>query len=327
LLFIEQETEPGDDEKTKVGPDNQQLVPAGQPAPPMYEDYVPEFTEEEIVAAFKFIDLDHNNFVGAKEIRHVLVCMGEMITDEEIDAMISLVDVDGDGQVSFAEFRAMVNHPDPGNADMQKEILMKKDQLVAVDAQHNLGVDLNAYQRQKEMTLRESKKKMLVNFAKENEVTFDYIKIAYQSFVDMPREQKAKGKVKFAQFCDALSVEPIAEYKLLHNLFDLEETGEADFREFLLSLMNFIDIDKEARMRFSFIMFDDKKTGYITKKEVEEILRGNHMISLQSVVRKADTVMRQATSTSTGAIGINELVVISKKFPNIMLPSIGITKS
>lgn len=63
------------------------------------EKLAPEFTEEEIVAAFKFIDLDHNNFVGAAEIRHILVCMGEMITDEEIDMMISMVDMDGDGQV------------------------------------------------------------------------------------------------------------------------------------------------------------------------------------------------------------------------------------
>lgn len=39
-----------------------------------------EFSDAEIIAAFKFIDLDHNNFVGASEIRHILVCMGEMIT-------------------------------------------------------------------------------------------------------------------------------------------------------------------------------------------------------------------------------------------------------
>ena len=46
--------------------------------------------------------LDHNNFVGAAEIRHILVCMGEMITDEEIDMMISMVDMDGDGQVRLS---------------------------------------------------------------------------------------------------------------------------------------------------------------------------------------------------------------------------------
>jgi hypothetical protein len=38
-------------------------------------------------------------FVGAAELRHVLICMGELITDEEVDEMIRMVDVDGDGQV------------------------------------------------------------------------------------------------------------------------------------------------------------------------------------------------------------------------------------
>merc|ERR1712167_338426 len=49
-----------------------------------------EFTDGEIEAAFKFIDLDHNGYVGAAEIRHVLVCMGELITDEEVDMMIKM---------------------------------------------------------------------------------------------------------------------------------------------------------------------------------------------------------------------------------------------
>ena len=41
--------------------------------------------------------MDHNKFIAAAEIRHILVCMGELVTDEEIDGMISLVDSDGDG--------------------------------------------------------------------------------------------------------------------------------------------------------------------------------------------------------------------------------------
>lgn len=41
--------------------------------------------DKEIEDAFRFIDLDRNMFVGAAEVRHVLVCMGELITDEEVD--------------------------------------------------------------------------------------------------------------------------------------------------------------------------------------------------------------------------------------------------
>ena len=83
--------------------------------------------------------------------------------------------------------------------------------------------------------------------------------------------------------------------------------------------------------------------------ELEMILRGNHMVNLLTVKRKAETIMRQVqTSTSsasvmtssaggtggTGGVGggagmvgitMNELVVISKKFPNILLPTLNLT--
>ena len=63
-----------------------------------------EFDDDEILDAFKFIDMDNNMFIGAAEIRHILICMGELITDEEVDEMIRMIDSDGDGQVSFEEF-------------------------------------------------------------------------------------------------------------------------------------------------------------------------------------------------------------------------------
>jgi len=43
-----------------------------------------EFTENEIIAAFRSFDLDKNNYVGAAEIRHVLLNIGERPTDEEV---------------------------------------------------------------------------------------------------------------------------------------------------------------------------------------------------------------------------------------------------
>lgn len=67
------------------------------------------FSDREIREAFQSFDLDRNNFVGAAEIRHVLVNIGENATDEEVDEMIRMCDKDGDGQVSFDEFYRMVS--------------------------------------------------------------------------------------------------------------------------------------------------------------------------------------------------------------------------
>lgn len=290
-----------------------------------------EFSDEEIVAAFRFIDLDHNNFVGAAEIRHILVCMGEMITDEEIDMMISMVDLDGDGQVSFKEFRTLVLHPNPAAIDLHKEInqdreseLMKDKQALAGKNQAN---DLESFQRQKELLQRETKKKFLQPFIVDNEVTFETLKQSFYDFMDLPRDKRIGGKLKFPEFCKVLKIEPITEYKNMHALYDNEETGECDLREFLLSLMNFLPIDKESRVKFSFEMFDETKSGFITQKEIEEILRGNHILSLNSVRRKAETIMRQAHTNESGAITLKEFIIISKKFPNILYPASGITNT
>lgn len=291
------------------------------------EKLPPEFTDAEIIAAFKFIDLDHNNFVGAAEIRHILVCMGEMITDEEIDMMISMVDLDGDGQVSMKEFRALVLHPNPGVVDMHKEInkekdvdAMKQKQALAGKMQ---GLDLTTFQRQKEITIREQKKKMIVSFVVDNEVDFAFIKRSHLKFLELPPVKRVAGRIRFTEFCSVMDVEPIQEYKNLHAFYDTEETGDMDIREFMLSMMNFVDVEKDARIRFSFEMYDELKTGFIAQAEVEEILKGNHMLSAASVRRKADTIMKQANANTKGSITINEFVVVSKKFPNILLPAVG----
>lgn len=85
------------------------------------EDEVPfeTFTDDEVKAAFEALDLDSNHYLGASEIKHMLLCMGEAVSDREVDAMVRLLDEDGDGMVSLHEFWAMAMHAAPGGAKWQ----------------------------------------------------------------------------------------------------------------------------------------------------------------------------------------------------------------
>ena len=286
-----------------------------------------EFSEDEIVAAFRFIDLDHNNFVGAAEIRHILVCMGELITDEEIDMMISMVDLDGDGQVSFHEFRTLVLHPNPGEMDLHRDVLLEKEKLKSEEKVLTAGkakgkeIDAMTYQRQKEMNLRDSKKKMLTAFVIDNDLDFNSVLRMAAALGELPKERKVNGLSNFETFCKLARVEPIGEYLKLFGLFDPEEQGYIDFKEFLLSLMNFVPVEREDRVTLSFKLYDEQKTGFISQKEVIEILKGNHMLGMATVQRKAQTIMKQAAANEAGAITLQEFIVVTKKFPNIMLPT------
>ena len=53
--------------------------------------------------------MNGNGYVGAAEIRFVMDALGETVTDQEIDEMIRLIDIDGDGQVNLKEFHKMAS--------------------------------------------------------------------------------------------------------------------------------------------------------------------------------------------------------------------------
>ncbi|KAL0414461.1 UNVERIFIED_CONTAM: Calmodulin [Sesamum radiatum] len=53
-------------------------------------------------------DKDQNGYISANELRHVMINLGEKLTDEEVEQMIREADLDGDGQVNYDEFVKMM---------------------------------------------------------------------------------------------------------------------------------------------------------------------------------------------------------------------------
>ncbi|XP_072042631.1 calmodulin-alpha-like [Amphiura filiformis] len=67
--------------------------------------------EAQIREAFRVLDKDGNGLISAADLRHAIMVMtnlGETLTEEEVDDMIREADIDGDGQVNYEEFVAMV---------------------------------------------------------------------------------------------------------------------------------------------------------------------------------------------------------------------------
>ncbi|OAY42108.1 calmodulin-like protein 11 isoform X2 [Manihot esculenta] len=64
--------------------------------------------EEELKEAFKVFDKDQDGYISPNELRHVMINLGEKLTDEEVEQMIREADLDGDGQVNYEEFVRMM---------------------------------------------------------------------------------------------------------------------------------------------------------------------------------------------------------------------------
>ncbi|KAF4135347.1 EF-hand domain pair [Phytophthora infestans] len=278
-------------------------------------DNTSEFSEEELLGAFRFLDLDKNSFIGAAELRHLLICMGELITDAEVDEMVRLCDTDGDGQVSFDEFRRMAIHPDPGGPEFA--LAMTKDE--PEEPVPVTGPDLTVEDKQRQLEIKQEKSKLMRRFVQDTHPSLEMLERVAKTFRQMQHDV-----LDFEDFCSLFEVEPTGEYRRLFALFtpDNQSDSGADLREILLAAVNFVSgVDRTQRVRFCFEIFDDDHNGFITEDELVNILRANYLASTDDQVRKkAQTILRQADDDGDGRVSLNEFHAITRKFPNLLFP-------
>lgn len=202
-----------------------------------------KFTDEEIWEAFTAFDLDKNNFVGAAEIRHVLINIGEQVTDDEVDEMIRMIDRDGDGQVSFPEFFEMVTggrQPPPGLGGGHRKGTPGGASSIAPPTGQSV------------VAARNAKKAALDEFARDSNLKPESIKKAYKRFHATDKDKS--GMIDYTEFCEILQVDPSPQGERLFQLFDYDKSGQIDVREFMIALSNFTGAGKDDKLKFAFMM-------------------------------------------------------------------------
>jgi len=61
-----------------------------------------------IQETFRFIDKRGRGFITAAELRHVMLNIGESLSEEQVDELVEEADIDGDGLVDYQEFAQML---------------------------------------------------------------------------------------------------------------------------------------------------------------------------------------------------------------------------
>ena len=67
----------------------------------MKDDNFVSNNEKDILDAFLVFDTDHNGFISAENLKHIMMNIGESLTSKESEEFINLVDDDGDGHINY----------------------------------------------------------------------------------------------------------------------------------------------------------------------------------------------------------------------------------
>ncbi|KAK2419243.1 hypothetical protein P8452_63268 [Trifolium repens] len=66
--------------------------------------------EKELKEAFWVFDKDKDGYISPNELRSVLRAIGEKVTEEELEQMIKMADLNGDGLIDYQEFIRVMLH-------------------------------------------------------------------------------------------------------------------------------------------------------------------------------------------------------------------------
>ena len=64
--------------------------------------------EIEVINAFRVFDKEGNGLIQTDELKHIMMTIGDKMTEVEADEMIHEADIDDDGVISYEEFVRMM---------------------------------------------------------------------------------------------------------------------------------------------------------------------------------------------------------------------------
>ena len=68
-----------------------------------------EQSDDPVKAHFVEWDKDGDGFIGASDLKEAMrTAMGQELSDQEVDEMMEMADIDGDGKLSLREFTQMM---------------------------------------------------------------------------------------------------------------------------------------------------------------------------------------------------------------------------
>ncbi|XP_070537501.1 uncharacterized protein [Ptychodera flava] len=271
--------------------------------------------ENDLREAFKVFDRDGNGYISASELRHVMLNLGEKLSDEEVDEMIREADIDGDGQVNYEEFVLIMsgesvfkpperNHRGNAKTCPEPPMVMAQDSYSGPEPPAVMAQDCGDRVRPQQVTMDDIQEKI-----EENEQTEETQEPAgdNQEAVDENQETVGESQENAEENADD-------KQEGNENLEEADDKKEADdpdkYYQLPEELAERLTEDEAYVFKEAFKFLDFRKDGTIDRKELGLAMRALGYNPTDAELRE---MISWEDINEDGTIDYKEFVTIMKK--------------
>lgn len=136
-------------------------------------------------------------------------------------------------------------------------------------------------------------------------------------------DDSADGQIDLIELLDFVDIKVCPFAKRTFAIFDEDQSGTIDFREFVLSLWNFCSCTDSSLRLFAFDLYDNDASGRIEVNEVELMLKEVYGEGYDSSVHAPYLMnkVQKLTSGSDRCISVEQFALFSKENPALLFPA------
>lgn len=155
---------------------------------------------------------------------------------------------------------------------------------------------------------------------KKIELSDSSIQLFYKVFVKFSNDFDHDHLIELDEFLDKLKLSD--HNKMAREVFsdmDTDNSGDLNFREFVLCTWKYLTRSKESIAVFAFDLFDKDNSGSLAREEVKDMIE--FVYGKKGLIDNVQRVLKDLDKSGDGKISREEFVTASMKFPALLFPA------
>jgi serine/threonine-protein phosphatase 2B regulatory subunit len=155
---------------------------------------------------------------------------------------------------------------------------------------------------------------------------FNSIELTYLYDVFCQIDKDGSGELSIREMLDFLDIPRTKFANRVFSIFDEDQSGEIDFKEFVMSMWNYCTLGKSALVLFAFDLYDGDNSGFIDPEEVSTMLKDVYGRRFQTskMAKKIYMKLTDAAadiSKDGGEVNITKFNDFCKRHPALLYPA------